>query len=53
MTSRAVPKVLELGAVDAATATVAVDPHDFLLAATGRLDAAPLGLDPTVDLYAE
>ena len=43
--------VVELGAVDDATATVAVDPHDLLLAATGRLDATPLGLDPTVNLY--
>ena len=45
--------IVELGAVDDATATVAVDPHDFLLAATGRLDAGSLGLDPTVNLYAE
>lgn len=43
--------MVELGAVDDATPTVAVDPHDFLLAATGRLDAAPLGLDPAVNLY--
>lgn len=44
--------VLELGPVDASTPTVRVDPHDFLLAATGRLDAAPLGLEPAVNIYA-
>jgi len=43
---------LALGAVDAATPTHHVDPHDFLLAATGRLDATTLGLDPTVNIYA-
>ena len=42
---------LELGTVDASTPTVRVDPHDFLLAATGRLDATTLGLDPAVNLY--
>ena len=40
-----------IGAADDATPTVAVDPHAFLLAATGRLDPAPLGLDPAVNLY--
>lgn len=44
---------IELGAADASTSTHQVDPHDFLLAATGRLDAGTLGLDPSVDIYAE
>jgi uncharacterized protein (TIGR03083 family) len=44
---------LELGAVDATTPTHQVDPHAFLLAATGRLDAATIGLDPSVNIYAE
>jgi hypothetical protein len=30
-----------------------VAPHDFVLAATGRLDPAPLGLDETVNIYRE
>lgn len=50
LTARDLPTV-ELGPVDTATPTVSVDPHDFLLAATGRLDATTLGLDPTVNLY--
>lgn len=49
-TGRGHPSVA-VGAADATTPTVAVDPHDFLLAATGRLDAATLGLDPAVNLY--
>ena len=28
------------------------DPHAFILAATGRADPAPLGLDPSVNIYA-
>jgi uncharacterized protein (TIGR03083 family) len=28
-----------------------VPPYDFVLAATGRIDAAPLGLDPGVNIY--
>ena len=51
-TSRDHP-TLELGAVDAGTPATRVDPHDFLLAATGRLDATSLGLDPAINLYAE
>jgi hypothetical protein len=27
--------------------------HDFVLAATGRLDPQSLGLDPAVNIYAE
>jgi uncharacterized protein (TIGR03083 family) len=29
------------------------DPYEFVLAATGRTDPAPLGLDSTVNIYAE
>ena len=32
--------------------TIAADPTAFVLAATGRLDAASLGLDPKVNIYA-
>ena len=28
-----------------------LDPHDFVLAATGRTDPAPLGLDESVNIY--
>lgn len=52
LTARDHPAI-EVGAVDASTPTVLIDPHDFLLAATGRLDAASLGLDPAVNIYAE
>lgn len=44
---------LEIGTVDASTATQRVGPHEFILAATGRLDAAEIGLDPAVNIYAE
>jgi uncharacterized protein (TIGR03083 family) len=33
--------------------TVRGDAHEFVLAATGRTDPAPLGLDATVNIYAE
>jgi uncharacterized protein (TIGR03083 family) len=29
------------------------DPHDFVLVASGRADAATMGLDPSVNVYAE
>jgi uncharacterized protein (TIGR03083 family) len=44
---------LQIGDVDASTPTHRVGPHEFILAATGRLDAAALGLDPAVNIYAE
>jgi uncharacterized protein (TIGR03083 family) len=44
---------LAIGETDASTPTHRVDAHDFVLAATGRLDADALGLDPGVNIYAE
>jgi uncharacterized protein (TIGR03083 family) len=32
--------------------TITGDPHSFVLAATGRLDPAELGLDPSINVYA-
>jgi uncharacterized protein (TIGR03083 family) len=43
---------IELGPVDGSTPTARMRAHEFILAATGRLDAAPLGLDPAVNIYA-
>ena len=35
------------------TSDITCDAFDFLIAATGRTDPAPLGLDPSVNIYAE
>jgi hypothetical protein len=32
---------------------ITADPHDFVLAATGRIDPSTLGLDATVNVYAD
>jgi uncharacterized protein (TIGR03083 family) len=45
--------VLTIGPVDAAMPTVRTDARSFILAATGRLDAAAIGLDAAVNIYAE
>jgi uncharacterized protein (TIGR03083 family) len=42
---------VEVGDVTATTLTHIVDAHEFVLAATGRLDAAKLGLDADVNIY--
>jgi uncharacterized protein (TIGR03083 family) len=44
---------LEIGTVGPSTPTRKVAAHEFILAATGRLDAAAIGLDPAVNIYAE
>jgi uncharacterized protein (TIGR03083 family) len=43
---------IDIGAADASTATTRLGAHDFILAATGRLDPAPFGLGPDVNIFA-
>jgi uncharacterized protein (TIGR03083 family) len=47
------PACTDLVIGDAAGEPTHVDALAFVLAATGRLDAEPLGLDPAVNIYAE
>jgi hypothetical protein len=52
------PAQLELDGVPATSVgtggpVVRADALQFVLAATGRTDPAPLGLDPTVNIYAD
>jgi uncharacterized protein (TIGR03083 family) len=44
---------LAIGDVDPSTTTHRVRAHEFILAATGRLAAGAVGLDPAVNIYAE
>lgn len=44
---------LAVGDVEAGVPTHRVPAYDFALAATGRIDPVPLGLDPTVNVYAD
>lgn len=43
---------LAIGDVDGGAPTHRVPAYDFALAASGRIDPTPLGLDPGVNVYA-
>jgi uncharacterized protein (TIGR03083 family) len=43
---------VEIGVTDGSAPTCRIAPHDLILAATGRIEPGPLGLDPAVNIYA-